>query len=73
MDIIPETINRIRLSDNDLILLHKVLEKMDKDKLNLGEKEFYEILLGKVEGRLKLKNITNLLQIFLSKDDFNKP
>ena len=55
VDIVPETINRIRLSDNDLILLHRVLQKMDKEKLNTEEKEFYEILLGRVEGRLKLK------------------
>ena len=55
VDIIPETINRIRLSDDDLILLHRVLQKMDKEKLNPEEKEFHEILLGRVEGRLKLK------------------
>jgi len=55
VDIVPETINRIRLSDNDLILLHRVLQKMNKEKLNPEEKEFYEILLGRVEGRLRLK------------------
>lgn len=55
VDIVPETINRIRLSDNDLILLHMVLLKMDIKKLNPQEKEFYEILLGRVEGRLELK------------------
>jgi len=55
VDIVPETINRIRLSNNDLILLHRVLQKMDSDKLTAEEKEFYEILLGRVEGRLKLK------------------
>ena len=55
VDIIPETINRIRLSDNDLILLQRILQKMNKEKLNPEEKEFYEILLGRVEGRLKLK------------------
>jgi len=55
VDIVPETINRIRLSDTDLILLHRALQKMDADKLTAEEKEFYEILLGRVEGRLKLK------------------
>lgn len=55
VDIIPETINRIRLSDSDLILLHRVLQKMNLEKLTAKEKEFYEILLGRVEGRLKLK------------------
>jgi hypothetical protein len=55
VDIVPETINRIRLSDEDLILLHRVLKKMGKDNLNAEEKRFCEILLGRVEGRLKLK------------------
>lgn len=55
VDIVPETINRIRLSDNDLILLHRVLQKMNKDKLSAEEREFYEILLSRVEGRLRLK------------------
>ena len=55
VDIVPETINRIRLSDNDLILLHRVLQKIDSKKLTAKEKEFYEILVGRVEGRLKLK------------------
>lgn len=55
VDIIPETINRIRLSDNNLILLHRILKKMNPEKLTDEEKEFYEILLGRVEGRLKLK------------------
>jgi len=55
VDIIPETVNRIRLSDNELILLYKILQKINKEKLNSKEKEFYEILLSRVEGRLKLK------------------
>lgn len=55
VDIVPETINRIRLSDSDLILLHRVLQKMNIKKLSTEEKEFHEILLGRVEGRLKLK------------------
>ena len=55
VDIVPETINRIRLSDNDLILLYRVLKKIDVEKLSTEEKEFYEVLLGRVEGRLKLK------------------
>jgi hypothetical protein len=55
VDIVPETINRIRLSDNDLILLHRVLKKIDNEKLSPEEKDFCEILLGRVEGRLKLK------------------
>ncbi len=60
VDIVPETINRIRLSDNDLILLHRVLSKIDKEKLSSKEREFYEILLSRVEGRLKLKKRINL-------------
>ncbi|MBU1988951.1 MAG: hypothetical protein KKD94_05740 [Nanoarchaeota archaeon] len=55
MNIIPETINRIRLSDKELILLKKVLEKVNKDKLITNERMFYDILFGRVEGRLKLK------------------
>ncbi|MBU0461679.1 MAG: hypothetical protein KJ574_03775 [Nanoarchaeota archaeon] len=55
MDIVPETINRIRLSDDDLILLHRVIKKIDIDKLNPEERKFHTILLGRVEGRLKLK------------------
>ena len=54
MNIIPETINRIRLSDDDLILLHRVLKKISINKLDENEKEFYRILIGRVEGRLKL-------------------
>ena len=55
VDIVPETINRIRLSDDDLILLHRVLKKVNLENLTPSEKEFLEILLGRVEGRLKLK------------------
>ncbi len=55
VDIVPETINRIRLSDNELILLHRIFQKMDKEKLNPKEKELYEILMGRIDGRLKLK------------------
>jgi len=55
VDIVPETINRIRLSDNELILLYRVLKKADEERLDLGEKEFYQILLKRVEGRLQLK------------------
>ncbi len=55
VDIVPETVNRIRLSDNDLILLHRILQKINKEKLSNEEKEFYKILVSRVEGRLKLK------------------
>ena len=55
MDIVPETINRIRLSDDDLILLDRILKKINKEELTINEKEFYRILVGRVEGRLKLK------------------
>jgi len=55
MKITPETINRIRLSDKELVLLGKTLGKVDKDKLNTNEKRFLEIILGRVGGRLKLK------------------
>lgn len=55
VDIIPETINRIRLSDSDLVLLHRMLKKVDTAGLDKEEKEFHRILLGRVEGRLKLK------------------
>ena len=55
MDIIPETINRIRLSDNELELLYSVVKKIDKKLLNDNEVKFYKILLGRLEGRLNLK------------------
>lgn len=55
VDIVPETINRIRLSDNDLELLHSMLKKVDVEKLTSGEKEFYKILAARVEGRINLK------------------
>jgi len=55
MDIVPETINRIRLSDDELILLENLVKKMDVEKLDENEKEFYNILLGRVQGRIKLK------------------
>jgi len=55
VDIIPETINRIRLSDDELKLLSKVLNKIDLSKLNPEERKFCEILTGRVEGRLNLK------------------
>lgn len=55
VDIVPETINRIKLSDDDLVLLHRVLKKIDISELDDNEKEFYRILVGRVEGRLKLK------------------
>jgi hypothetical protein len=55
VDIIPETINRIRLSDDELKLLHNVLKKIDLSKLKPEEKKFCEILLERVEGRLNLK------------------
>ena len=55
VDIIPETINRIRLSDDELMLLHNVLKKIDLSKLKPEEKKFCEILLGRVEDRLNLK------------------
>ena len=55
MDIVPETVNRIRLSDDDLIFLHRIIKKVDIKKLTPEEKKFYEILVGRVEGRLKLK------------------
>jgi len=55
VDIIPETINRIRLSDDELQLLHNVLKKIDLSKLKSEEKKFCEILFGRVEGRLNLK------------------
>jgi len=55
MDIIPETINRIRLSDNELILLSNVLSKIDLSKLNADEDRLIRILKQRVEGRLNLK------------------
>lgn len=55
MDIVPETINRIRLSDKELILLSKILKKINHKELNENERGFYRILLGRVQGRLKLK------------------
>ncbi|MGM5481559.1 MAG: hypothetical protein ACQESE_04065 [Nanobdellota archaeon] len=55
VDIVPETINRIRLSDDDLKLLYRVLQKVDVSVLDAEEKTFHEILVGRVEGRMKLK------------------
>lgn len=54
MDIVPETINRIRLNNTDLILLNRILRKIDIDRLNKNEKKFHRILLKRVEGRIKL-------------------
>ncbi len=59
MDIVPETINRIRLSDNELVLLSRVLEKINCNNLSDNEKEFYRILSGRIKGRLKLKEEIN--------------
>jgi len=55
MDIVPETINRIRLSNDELILLHKILNKLDITALNQDEDRFIRILKGRIEGRLNLK------------------
>ncbi|MFH1637954.1 MAG: hypothetical protein ABIB71_06015 [Candidatus Woesearchaeota archaeon] len=55
MDIVPETINRIRLSDSDLKLLYNMLQKIDSKRLSPEEEKFYKILVARVEGRLKLK------------------
>ena len=55
VDILPETSNRIRLSDNELILLHRILKKINEHNLSPEEKKFLKLLMGKVEGRLKLK------------------
>ena len=55
MDIIPETINRIRLSDEELLLLKHVLDKVDEESLTPHEKTFLTILRGRIEGRLSLK------------------
>lgn len=57
VDIITETINRIRLSDGDLILLYRILKKINKTCLDLEEKKFHKILLARTEGRLKIKEI----------------
>jgi len=57
MDIIPETINRIRISDDELVLLSRVLEKVDSNNLDDNEKEFHRILSGRIKGRLKIKGV----------------
>lgn len=54
MDIVPETVNRIRLSNDDLFLLRQLLEKVDKSKLTYNENQFLEILYKRVNGRIKL-------------------
>lgn len=54
-EIVPETINRIRLSDNELVLLDRILKKINNKKLTVNEKKFHKILTGRVQGRLKLK------------------
>lgn len=55
VDIVPETINRIRLSDKELILLDSLLSKIDENKLSEEERIFYKILTGRIKGRLTLK------------------
>ena len=55
MDIIPETINRLRLSNQEILLLHRMLKKLDSSLLNDDEEKLYRILIGRLEGRLKLK------------------
>jgi len=55
MEITPETVNRIRLSDNDLKLFGNVLKKINLKELTNEEKDFYEILMARVNGRLNLK------------------
>ena len=55
MDIIPETINRLRLSDDELVLLHRMLKKVDVSSLDESEAKLHRILLGRLEGRMKLK------------------
>ena len=55
MDIIPETINRLRLSDEEIVLLHRILKKLDSSLLDADEEKLHRILIGRLEGRLKLK------------------
>ena len=55
MDIVPETINRLRLSNQEILLLHRILKKTDSSLLNKEEEKLHRILVGRLEGRLKLK------------------
>ena len=71
VDIVPETINRIRLSNNDLILLYEVLKKINIETLDNNEKQFYNILVGRVEGRLKLKSEKICLSSLASRVEIN--
>ena len=55
LDIITETINRIRLSDMDLMILFNVFKKINIKDLTKEELKFYKIFIGRLEGRIKLK------------------
>jgi len=55
MDIVPETINRLRLSDEEIVLLHRILKKLDSSLLDVDEEKLHRILIGRLEGRIKLK------------------
>ena len=56
VDIIPETVNRIRLSDDELVLLDRVLKAVNLLVLKSNELEFYHILVARVHTRLHIKN-----------------
>jgi hypothetical protein len=54
LDIVAETVNRIRVSDAELMLLWRVLQKVNVEELSIEEKKFYNILTQRVNGRLKI-------------------
>lgn len=57
VDIIPETVNRIRLSDGELELFDRILKAVNEFVLKPNELEFYRILRERVNTRLKLKKV----------------
>ncbi len=59
MDIITETVNRIRVTDGEIILLYNILSKIDTSLLEKEELRLHKILLGRLEGRMKLKENNN--------------
>ena len=53
IDIVPEIVNRIRLNNDDLLLLNRLLLKIELKDLNDSEVAFHKILSKRVKGRLE--------------------
>jgi len=59
MDIVTETVNRLRLTDGEIVILLGILTKTDVQLLDNEEKRLHKILVGRLEGRIKLKTKYN--------------